>query len=70
MMSNKEVILEAVNSMPMEREFTRNDLFLMVCELVKTSTFSFFFNKVLVKDRIKVTGKVPNSNVLLYRRKF
>lgn len=56
--------------MPMEREFTRNDLFLMVCELVKTSTFSFFFNKVLVKDRIEVTGKVPNSNVLLYKRKF
>lgn len=69
-MSNKEVILKAVNSMPMEREFTRDDLFLMVCGLVKTSTFSFFFNKVLMKDRIEVPGKMPNSNVLLYRRKF
>ncbi|MCS3048479.1 hypothetical protein NXV05_00420 [Parabacteroides johnsonii] len=69
-MSDKEIILEAVNSMPMEREFTRNDLFMRVCELVKTSTFSFFFNKVLVKDRIEETGKIPDSNTLLYRRKF
>lgn len=69
-MSNKEVILKAVNSIPMERQFTRNDLFLMVYELVKTSTFSFFFNKVLLKDRIEVTEKVSDSNALLYRRKF
>lgn len=69
-MSDKEIILEAVNSMPMEREFTRNDLFMMVCGLVKTSTFSFFFNKVLMKDRIEVVRKMPDSNVLLYRRKF
>ena len=69
-MSNKEVILKAVKSMPMGRKFTRNDLFLMVCGLVETSTFSFFFNKVLVKDQIEVAGKVSGANVLLYRRKF
>lgn len=68
-MSSKEVILCTVNSQPLEREFTRNDLFQLVSGLVKSSTFSFFFNKVLVGERIEVVGKQSGSKALLYKRK-
>lgn len=69
-MSSKEVILGAVNSLPLGREFMRNDFFQLVNELVKSSTFSFFFNKVLVGKRFEVVGKQSGSRILLYKRKY
>lgn len=67
-MSKKEIILSSVRSMPSDRAFTRNDLFLMVCELVQSSTFSFVFNKDLVGKEVKVVGKSPHSRTLVYKR--
>lgn len=54
--------------MPSDRAFTRNDLFLTVCELVQSSTFSFIFNKDLVGKEVKVVGKSPHSRTLVYKR--
>jgi hypothetical protein len=67
-MSKKEIVLSSLRSMPSDRPFTRNDLFLTVCELVQSSTFSFIFNQNLVGKDVKVVGKIPHSRTLMYKR--
>lgn len=69
-MSSKEVILKAVNTLPPDRVFTRNDLFQMVSDFVKSSTFSFYLNKILVGEKIELVGKCSGSKTQLYKRKF